>query len=98
MLICNGTLEIACANCGHVRNIDGSELIFEVVETDEREMGPETTWEAQYDYHCEGIECGEEINVSYTAWEYPSGTKSHEEALVDNGKVISKPNISFELD
>lgn len=81
------TIQVRC-NCGEVVTIDlaGEELCWEVVETDEREMGTERLHEADFEVDCK--KCDEAISVTLHVWEYPEGFDNMDEILVDGGTLI----------
>jgi uncharacterized Zn finger protein len=94
MVTCTGNMQIGCQNCGHVNTIDSDDLDFELVESEEREMGSENTWEAQVEITCD--KCGADIEVTHSVYEYPSGTKNSEEVTAKNGIVVSQCQTSIE--
>ena len=88
----NTTITIKCEN-GHVIVIDLEEVSpdFEVVETEEREMGVEKCYEAEFTETCDI--CEEEVTVKLSVWEYPEGVFNHQEITVDNGEVIDECDL-----
>lgn len=81
------TIEIKC-NCGETKIIDlaQQDLEWDIVETDEREMGMERLHEAVFDFDCE--KCDEVITVTLHVWEYPEGFCNTDDILVDGGELI----------
>lgn len=81
------TIEVKC-NCGNIIIIDltKEDLSWEIVETDEREMGDERLHEAEFDEECE--ECGKTIHITLHVWEYPEGVENMHEIEVDGGTLI----------
>lgn len=80
-------IEIEC-NCGdtQINDLAQQDLQWDIVETDEREMGMERLHEAVFDYDCE--KCDEVITVTLHVWEYPEGFCNTDDILVDGGKLI----------
>lgn len=81
------TIEVKC-NCGNVHTIDldQEDLIWDVVDSDERDMGVERLHEAVLDCDCEN--CKEIITITLHVWEYPEGFCNMDEILVDGGELI----------
>lgn len=88
----NTAITIKCQN-GHIIVIDLEEVTpgFEVVETEEREMGVEKCYEAEITETCDT--CEEDVTVNLSVWEYPEGVFNHQEITVDNGEVIDECDL-----
>lgn len=80
-------IQIEC-DCGEMVTIDlaDEKLYWEVVETDEREMGTERLHEADFDVDCK--KCDEAISITLHVWEYPEGFDNMDEILVDGGRLV----------
>ena len=80
-------------NNGHIIVVDLEEEVpeFEVVETQERQMGVEKCHEANITATCD--ECEDEIYVTLDVWEYPEGVFNHQEITVDEGEVIDECDL-----
>ena len=85
-LTCGGHLELKCNNCGHIITINCSNLPFDVVETEQRQMGAENTHSADYEFGCP--KCGNEISIKYDVWEYPEGAINDKNIEITGGKLI----------
>lgn len=87
------TIEVKC-DCGKVSTIDLDQenLNWEIVDSDERDMGVERLHEAVFDYDCEG--CNEIITITLHVWEYPEGFCNMEEILVDGGELAGDCDLS----
>lgn len=83
---CNGRLIIACDKCKYQNRFACDELEFDVVDAEERQMGPESHHLSEFDFECRN--CNAEINVKYSVWEYPSGSYNNEEIEVEGGRVV----------
>lgn len=83
------TITIKCNN-GHTIVVDLEEEhpVFEIVETEERQMGVEKCHEASITANCDV--CKEEIAITLNVWEYPEGAFNHQEISVDKGEVIDE--------
>lgn len=73
-------------NCGGATfTLNCDELSWECVETEERHMGTESTYVAEWETTCS--QCEEDISVTYTCWEYPPGALNAHETDTDNCTV-----------
>ena len=87
-LTCSGQLKIKCSKCGHIITIDCSDLPFEVVETEQREMGVEKTYSADYEIECP--KCKNEISIKYDVWEYSEGVINNKNIEINGGTLIQE--------
>lgn len=80
-------------DCDKSITIDLAEqdLDWEIVETDEREMGVERLHEAIFDYEC--LECKNNITITLHVWEYPEGFSNMEEIEVEGGELENGCNL-----
>lgn len=85
------SIEVQCIE-GHICRFDihKSELVWELVEADEREMGTESHYEAVNYKEC--AECGSEIIIIFHVWEYPDGVYNDSEIEIENGELICEVN------
>lgn len=92
MSIANGTLLVTCSQCGFKHTFDAEEADFEITSSEERPMGTEIqrTWETTFD-----CDCGNEIEIIYDAWEYPSKVFQTEEIQVTGGKESGGFDFDF---
>ena len=93
-LKCNGQLEIKCDKCGHIITIDCHDLPFDVVETQEGNMGTEKCHSADYEFDCP--HCGNKISIKYDIWEYPDGSINNVDIEITGGTVVQECNFSME--
>lgn len=94
----NNMIKVKCI-CGEEIDIDltDTNLSWEIVETDEREMGTERLYEAEYEVDC--CNCNETVSITFHVWEYPEGVCNDQEILVDGGELIEECNLGgFVLD
>ena len=77
-----------CGKCGEVHSFDKKELTldFDCVESSEREMGNENTYEATESFQCANEGCDNEINISFRVWEYPVGARNDHEVEIEDGE------------
>ena len=54
-----------------------SELDWDLVSTDERQMGAENTYSATWEENCP--QCGAQISVTFDCYEYPVGSYNYHE-------------------
>lgn len=75
--IFNRQIDVKCPHCSEPVNVDLKSTEFEEVERDDnRGMGTEITYEADYSGECP--KCGENFSIKITATEYPNGVVSFE--------------------
>ncbi len=86
-----------CNKCGkkHRYKKDELEMDFECVGSDERNMGLENEYEAREYFECD--ECGKEINVIFSVWEYPIGVHNYDGVEIEGGTLISCFNFSIDF-
>ena len=89
----NGNFSVTCSKCGHVNDFDASESDFEQTGTEEKGMGVQKqyTWEITFD--CDG--CGNEIEVVYDVWEYPTGAYNDSDIQVSGGTATGEFGYDF---
>ncbi len=78
---CKGTARIRHSATGHIYEIRSDELDWDAVGGDERQMGPETHYEAV-------LEHPELGSLSWGLWEYPIGAENHHDTDVGSHEVI----------
>jgi len=89
------TITVKCNNCDNEFDIDLSEydLEWEIVETHEKQMGPERNHEASIQgVECDG--CDNTIDVSINVWEYPIGQFEEPIITIDGGEPICNDDLS----
>lgn len=64
---------------------------WELVETDEREMGLERLYE--YTEECDDID-GSPITITLRVWEYPEGVFNDDEIEVDGAELVKSSSLS----
>lgn len=91
-----GVINVKCNKCNKVHTLQPpSPEEWEIVESDEREMGKENNYEHEADVECS---CGATIELRVNAWEYPEGVFSTDEYTVNGGAVERKWEIDFVVD
>ena len=80
-------------DCGKEETIDlaDQDLEWEIVETDEREMGVERLHEAIFVHEC--ASCQSSITITLHVWEYPEGFCNMDEIEVDGGGLENGCNL-----
>jgi hypothetical protein len=63
-------IEIQCMSCCSVYSFECSDLDWECVESNEREMGKENHYEASIHDKCQ---CSQQMKITFECWEYPIG-------------------------
>jgi len=59
-----------CKNCSKMHSIDCDSIEWEVVDSDERNMGTENHYEAIHEEICD---CDNRMSITFHCWEYPVG-------------------------
>lgn len=77
---------LKCDDCKEEVKIDGSDFEYEIVDSDERQMGAEVTYEATVETSCKN---GHSIEVTHRFWEYPEGSVNHNETEVSGASVVT---------
>lgn len=78
---CRGTARIRHSQTGVIHEVDSEKLLWEVIESDQRQMGPEIHYEAAVDHADLG-------RLTWSLWEYPSGAENNRETDVGNHKIV----------
>jgi len=85
-IIAKELIRIKCEACDEEIVIPSTELIFEEVESIEREQGPERQYLGTVETKCPKCD-DKDIAVEATVWEYPIGTISSSDISVEGGSV-----------
>lgn len=88
-----GTIEFQCTGCNEVDVADISDFDSECVGSEERQMGPETSYELTLEIDCAG--CGEAISFRFTAYEYPVEVLNYVEREVSGATTTDTPYIEY---
>ena len=88
MVYVQGTARIRHAETAQIHEIDADQIDFEAVASDERGMGPETTYSAVVHHPQLG-------RLLWNLWEYPIGAENHRETDIGLHKLLE--NIDFGL-
>jgi hypothetical protein len=78
---CTGTAKITHVSTGKEYQILSSELDWEHVGSEEREMGAEHEYQATLDHPQLGP-------LSWSVWEYPEGSENHKESNIEKHTMI----------
>ena len=77
---------VKCQKCRKVSTLDRDDLCIEELSSDQREMGLEIAYGGEIDFSCP--KCGNDIEVSYEAYEYPPGCLNHSDTKARGASVI----------
>ena len=77
----SGTAIIQHSETGEEFEISPTDISFDVVETSERNMGPENTYRTDLEHEQLGM-------LSWTLWEYPIGAENGKETHVGHHRII----------
>ena len=88
-------LLLQCKKCSNCFKINAGDIAYELVNTEEREMGAEYTYEYNTEYTCSN--CKENMGICISVYEYPVGClnlisvdKLENIAIVPEVEVISE--------
>jgi len=91
----NNDMVVRCEECGCENIILGTEIEFEVTSVEERGMGEEIGYDADEVRNCQN--CGNEIAISITAYEYPLGVLNYDDHSVSGGTFTIPPEIYYSI-
>lgn len=77
---------VECDECNEQIKINGSDFEFEAVDSDERQMGAEVTYEGTIETSCKNEHS---IEVTHRFWEYPEGVENYKETEVSGASVVT---------
>jgi hypothetical protein len=86
---CNGTARIQHHSSGRIYEIDGDLLDWEIVGSDDRQMGPELHHEAAVDHPDLG-------KITWGLWEYPMGIENYRETNAGRHEIIEDFDYGLE--
>jgi len=69
-----------CSNCKRIHRFNCSDIEWQAVGSDERQMGAEIHHEAIFEETCD---CGQNMNITFNCWEYPIGMINYEDIATD---------------
>ncbi|PWW34562.1 restriction endonuclease [Idiomarina loihiensis] len=87
----SGQIEYECLNCGHTETVDMDFFECDWVGSQERQMGPENIYELSYGIDCNN--CRSDININFTAYEYPVESLNYVEPEVTGASTRDKPYL-----
>lgn len=90
----NAEISFECEECGLKHFTMCSELDWNEVGVSDRSMGAETEYEAEYTETCS--QCGNDMSITFTCWEYPAGVENYRDTSV-KGIVHLQGNCCLEL-
>lgn len=83
-------LLVKCDECDEIIEVDAD---MDCVSEDERQMGIEYEYEGIVEEVCPN--CGNELNIKISAWEYPEGALNYNETEVVGAEIIEEPKFSL---
>jgi hypothetical protein len=86
---CNGMARVKNKSTGAIFDIENDELEWNVVSADERQMGPETCFQATVEHPDLGT-------LSWSLWEYPQGIENYRESNVGGHEVVEDFHYGLE--
>lgn len=86
---CRGTARVRHAETGEIHEIDSEELDWDTVGSDERQMGPETHYEAMIEHSELGI-------VTWGLWEYPAGVENYQNTDAGKHEIVEDFDYGLE--
>jgi len=82
-----GDVTFKCKNCQTKYALNCDELEWEVVASDERQMGAEVNHEAYYKIGCE--KCDNDMSLTFNCWEYPVGAENYRDVQSEGVEDIN---------
>lgn len=74
-------ISFRCSNCKKTHSFNCSDIEWQAVGADERQMGTEVQHEALFEDTCD---CGQSMNITFSCWEYPIGVINYTD-VTSNG-------------
>ena len=89
-------LKFWCDRCGRIHQYNKRQLRldFECIGSDERNMGIENEYQAKEYFGCQ---CGNDIEVTFSIWEYPIGNHNYDEITIEGGTLIQGFHPTIDL-
>lgn len=84
-----GTAKIRHAKTGKVYTINSDELLWETVESEERNMGPETHYVSDIEHPELGL-------LTWELWEYPEGVENYQRTNVGEHEIVEDFDYGLE--
>lgn len=78
------SIEVVCNGCTKAHQFAISDLEYELIGSEERQMGAELTYEATNEIECF---CGQAIEIIHRYWEYPEGMENDQEIEVEGATL-----------
>lgn len=91
MSLVSGMFSVNCSNCPIVLPFASENSDFEISSSNERQMGIENQYTWETSLNCD---CGNEIEIVYDIWEYPTGLFNNATIDVSGGTAYGE----FEYD
>lgn len=83
----NEDIKCKCEQCSKVEYISCENLDWEYVESEERGMGAENHYSANYEFICD---CGNDIALEFDTWEYPVGVINYCDVTLKGCEIDKK--------
>lgn len=87
----NGIARIKDKISGQIYEIEADQLEWEVVGGSERQMGPETEWQAETNHPALG-------DLAWKLWEYPAGAENYQNQELNGHELVENFTITLEHD
>ncbi|MBA4710533.1 hypothetical protein [Aquitalea aquatica] len=78
------SIELKCEKCHEPHTVQGSEVEYEQVSGDDRQMGAALYYEALVEFNCD---CGNAITIKSSFTEYPIGSESDATTTASGGTI-----------
>lgn len=88
-----GLINYRCTNCSGDGSVDIDEFEVDWVGSDERQMGPELTYELCLDTNC--MICSSDLNFKFTAYEYPVEVLNYVESDIEGAVTTDQPYMEY---
>ena len=87
MEVISGIFSVKCNKCGKQHNFIEENVYFELVSTEEKEMGVENEHLWEESFTCDV--CNNEIEIEYHVWEYPVGAFNHDDIIKSGTEIVN---------
>ena len=76
----SNNVDFKCSKCKKVHSFNCSDIEWQAVGSDERQMGAEIHHEALFEDICD---CGQHMSITFNCWEYPVGVINYTDVTTD---------------
>lgn len=93
-IVSTGQYSIMCGSCGTTNIIDGEDMDWKCMDSNNMQMGVEYTHVALFDDTCP---CGQRIWIWFILYEYPEGIINGQEVRIIGGSAVPHKNAEVDI-